>query len=575
MSRGVLAVLVSAAGARGSQDAASPAPSSPFAAVAATAFPDAPGRARAGSNYVAIVNGGYDALLLRVHLVRSARRSIDLQTFIWTNDECGRLLMYELIEAARRGVQVRILADQLASDKDPDTVAFLATVSPNLRIKHYRPPAARIRPSAAHTVMSALRSPRGINQRMHNKVMVFDAEILITGGRNIENTYFNHSTGMNFKDRDVLAVGPVAREAGKSFEAFWSSPQSVSSPELVDVADAIRKNTFRRYDRRADWDFGPFFDNLNRQADAQEEIRARFVDRLRPVEHVEFLSDKPGKNRGFLFWGQGHATRMLSDTISEAREAVLIQSPYLVLSGKARDLFLRMKRSRPGLRIIVSSNSFGSTDNILAYSANYRLRAAYIEKLRLEIHEYKPLPGDLLRVFPEYPGMKQLAEREQAGGKRGRLPFLCIHAKSLVIDDRIAFIGSFNLDPRSENLNTEVGLLIRDAAIASELRQEILQDIRAENSWTIGRRRQPLPVNLVNGMLDGILGLLPIDVWPFQNTTSYELIEGRPEVPPWHPDFHANYRPAGDFPGAAPGLSTKEIMTRLYKAVGPLLSPMI
>jgi phosphatidylserine/phosphatidylglycerophosphate/cardiolipin synthase-like enzyme len=229
-----------------------------------------------------------------------------------------------------------------------------------------------------------------------------------------------------------------------------------------------------------------------------------------------------------------------------------------------------MKARRPGIRIIVSSNSFGSTDNLLAYSANYRLRASYIERLGMEIHEYKPLPADLLAVFPRYPEMKRLAEAKPA-----RLPFLCIHAKSLVVDDRIAFIGSFNLDPRSENLNTEVGLLIDDAGVAADLKRDILRDTRAENSWTIARRAIPLQIDKVNRIFDELLGSMPIDVWPFQNTTSYELRAGKQEVPPSDAEFHKNYRETGDFPGAAPGLSTKEIMTRLYKAVGPLVAPMI
>ena len=551
-------------------------PSSPLAPVVAEALGAAGTAAdHARSNYVAIINSGYDALLLRVHLIRNARRSIEIQTFIWTNDECGRLMMYELIEAARRGVQVRILADHMVSDKDPDTVAFLATVHPNLQVTHYRPAAGRIRASTLRTFAAGLSSPRATNQRMHNKIMVFDDAILVTGGRNMENTYFDHSTELNFKDRDALAVGPVARDARESFDDFWSSPYAISSRDLSDVAEAIRANRFPRYDRREDWSFGPFFGDLCRQADDPDEIRTRVVNRLRPVARAEFLADKPGKNRGFLFWGQGRLTRQLTDAIWEAKKTVIMQSPYLVLSAKARELFAKMKARVPDLRVIVSSNSFGSTDNILAYSANYRLRASYIEGLGLEIHEYKPLPDDLLSVFPTYPELKRLAEQRRAEGKQARLPFLCIHAKSLVIDDRLAFIGSFNLDPRSENLNTEAGLLIEDEQTAADLKKEILRDTRAGNSWTIARRTVPLHIDVVNRALDELLGMLPIDVWPFQNTTSYELIPGQPEVPPGHPDFYKSWRGAGDFPGAPAGLSTKEIMTRIYKAVGPLVSPMI
>jgi cardiolipin synthase C len=129
-------------------------------------------------NHVAMIGGGHDALLLRVQLIREARRSIGIQTFIWTNDECGRLLIHELVEAARRGVKVRIIADHFASDQDPEVVAFLATVHPNLELKHYRPAMSRIKPSRLQTLLAGLLSFRAFNQRMHNKVMLVDGQVV-------------------------------------------------------------------------------------------------------------------------------------------------------------------------------------------------------------------------------------------------------------------------------------------------------------------------------------------------------------------------------------------------------------
>ena len=117
------------------------------------------------------------------------------------------------------------------------------------------------------------------------------------------------------------------------------------------------------------------------------------------------------------------------------------------------------------------------------------------------------------------------AERIKAGRQK-RAPFLCLHAKSLVVDARLAFVGSYNLDPRSENLNTEVGLLVEDAAFARELLADMARDMRAENSWVIARRDIPLKLDALNGLIDGILSLSPIDVWPIQNTSSFELRPG-------------------------------------------------
>jgi putative cardiolipin synthase len=525
-------------------------------------------------NRLALIGGGYDALLLRVHLIRQAKTSIDIQTFIWTNDECGRLLMYELIEAARRGVQVRIIADHMVSAQDPATAAFLATVHPKLEVKHYRPTMARMKPSLLHQAVAAVTSFHGTNQRMHNKLMVFDGAIMLTGGRNIENTYFDHSTELNFLDRDVLAVGPVARAAADSFEDYWDYRHSVPSGELADVAGLIASGKFPHYATRADYDFGGYFTALDCEAADAALISVRFVARLKRVEKVEFIADLPGKARGF-FSRTARITRELRRTLEQAKESVVMQTPYLVLSPQARTLFSEMQEKNPGLRFRISSNSFASTDNLLAYSANYRLRNHYVEDLKLLVHEFKPRPAALREIFPQYALMAERAAERIKAGRQKRPPFLCLHAKSLVVDGRLAFVGSYNLDPRSENLNTEVGLLVEDAAFARELQADIERDMRAENSWVIARRDIPLKLDTVNGLIDGILSISPIDIWPIQNTSSFELRPGAAEVPPGDPAFYRNYREVGPFPGADGALSNKEILTRLYKVFGAPLTPVL
>ncbi|MBI5766180.1 MAG: phospholipase D family protein [Verrucomicrobia bacterium] len=551
---------------------AAPLEGSAFAAAAARSLTAADDPA-VGNQLLAIGNG-YDALLLRVHLIRHARTSVAIQTFIWTNDECGRLLIYELLEAARRGVKVRILADHLVSEQDPATIAFLATAHPNLEIKHYRPPQRRLKPSLWRQMLTGLFAFRDFNQRMHNKVMLVDEAVLVTGGRNVENTYFDHSTELNFRDRDVLAVGPVVRAAVDSFEQFWKFRHAVSSRALVDVEAAVQAGKFRRYETRADYDFGPHFTELDREAGDGALVTARFVARLRPVRRASFICDEPGKTDSDGA-GLPRITRALRGALEQARESVVMQTPYLVLSKPAQELFKEMKRRSPGLRVRVSTNSFASTDNLFAYSANYRLRNNYIEDLQLEVHEFQPRPASLLALFPRQPVLAALAAQQAKPGKTSRAPFLCVHAKSLVIDGRVAFVGSYNLDPRSERLNTEVGLLVEDEAFARELQAEIEADMLPKNSWVIARRSRPLGLDTVNGLIGDLLSLGPLDVWPIQNTSSFELRPGAPAVPPGHPDFFRNHRDVGSFPGTDGLLSTKEILTRLYKAVGTPLTPIL
>ena len=549
---------------------------SPFGAVLETiAQQPHKTRSREANNQVLFVENGYNALLLRIHLIRQASRSIDIQTFIWTNDECGRFIMYELIQAAKRGVKVRIIADHFVSDKDPLIVAFLATVHPNIELKHYRPVADRIKPSRLHVITKAIFRFRNLNQRMHNKVMIFDDALALTGGRNIENTYYNYSLGMNFRDRDILVLGPVVGDARKSFERFWDCRHVVPSGKLVDVCAIVDQGKVPAYERREDFEFGEVFADIEQQADSNSFITATFVERVVPAERVSFLADKPGKNRSRWLGGQGKITKQLAEIVLESENELVIQSPYFVLSKAAIAVFRSLREKSPAVPVKVSSNSFGSTDNIYAYSANYRQRATTIEDLGLHVHEYKPHPADLLQIFPQYPEMLRLANAKHNRKPDDRLPFLCIHAKSFVCDSRIAYIGTYNLDPRSENLNTEVGLLIEDEKIATMLRNSILLDCTAGNSWVIARKPMPLGLDKVNAIFQGLSGLSPIDVWPVRNTSSFELIPEKGPLPPDHPDFYTHYKDVGSFPGAPAGLSRKELHTRVYKAIGGLATPLL
>jgi len=562
------ATLVGAGVARAAEEPA-PLAGSPFGALLAEDAAATTARHRALRLEI-----GRESLVARLHLIRSAQRSIELQTFIWTNDASGRLLLWELIAAARRGVKVRLIVDQLFSEKDPEVIAFVATAHPNLEVRHYRPAADRIDPALWRLALAGLFSFRDTNQRMHNKVFLVDGAVLVTGGRNVEDTYFDRSTVMNYRDRDVLATGPAVAEARRMFELYWKYRHAVPSGALKDVAAEVRRGQFRRYERREEWEFGVGVDALLRAADDSATIAARFVAPLAEVRRAEFISDEPGKSQSW-FSPTARGTLALRQALERAEDDVLVQTPYLVLSPAARELVRTMRARQPGLRFRISSNSFASTDNLLAYSGNYRLRSLYIERLGLEVHEYKPRPAVIAQVMPDFEEQERLAAPLVARGEQKRGPFVSLHAKSLVVDQSVAFIGSYNLDPRSEHLNTEAGLLIEDEAFARGLRAEIERDLRAENSWVIARRDLPLPVEAVNGLIGGLVALTPVDVWPIQNTTSYELRPDGVEVPPGHPEFHRHHRDVGAFPGSEGLLTQKEIVTRLYKAVGSPLTPIL
>ncbi len=519
-------------------------------------------------NRIAIIDNGYDALLLRVHLIRHARRSIDIQTFILENDECGRYLMYELIHAARRGVRVRLLADHFMSSRDPEWVAFLATADPNFEIRYYRPAAKAIRPSSFRVALNMVLYFKKTNQRMHNKLMVFDDLIAMTGGRNIDNHYYNHSTSYNFLDREAMLVGPLLPEMKESFNQYWNFPRAIPGHDLRDVHRRIVRGDYRARHAREDFEFNGFFDEIDGLESDDALIATRFVEPFRSAAHVEFLCDFAGKNRTVGLWGGGKFTRVIRHQIRETKRELIIESPYLILNTSARNAFRKVRRNNPEARVLVATNSFASTDNTVAYAANYKLRSTYIESLGFEIHEMKPRPPDLLEFLPNYPDL----ERRAAEAGQGRKPFLAIHAKSFVRDGRISYIGSYNFHPRSDNLDTECGLLIDDEAFARDLAARILAVSHPDRSWVIARTEMPL--SELNFLIEGLSGLTPLDLWPLRNTSSFELKPDKEPVPPDHQDFYENYTDAGGFPGAE-GVTTKEVTTYLYKILGTLAIPIL
>jgi len=207
---------------------------SPYMALAAQA--SAQSRPGAPVHYVNVIERGEDSLLLRVHLIRAATRSIDIQTFIWADDDAGWLVLDELAAAARRGVRVRVLADQLFSLDDVEWLARIARAHVNLEFRLYNPTFDEAVTQPLEFAIGIMCCFSRFNQRMHNKLLLVDGEIGIAGGRNYENRYFDWDEEFDYRDRDVLVLGPVAgAEMQASFERFWAHPRAVPLTRLNDV----------------------------------------------------------------------------------------------------------------------------------------------------------------------------------------------------------------------------------------------------------------------------------------------------------------------------------------------------
>lgn len=545
-------------------------PDSPFHTFVKENVAQADSSNPALGNYVGIVDRGDDALLLRIHLIRNAARSIDIQTYIWTNDESSRIVLYELLQAARRGVLVRILVDNMGAHRNPDQLAFFTSLHPNIAIKLYRPIARMGNPHLPHVLIDLL-VPSGSNQRMHNKTFMVDELFGMTGGRNIGNNYFNYSLGYNFKDRDAYVVGPAAAGMQESFEEYWNAPQAVRTSDLRDVAKRIKRGNDRDIPGHDRIYFNERFRSFDAAADDATAIQSKFIDTMEPVDRATYIADAPGRKNRRLYcnrWDNGRVTNAMMDLFYGADDSVLIQSPYVIVNRRLANFFRDLDDKNPDLRVQISTNSYGAADHLITYATNYRLRPRVVLNHGMEVFEYKPYPQDLFEFLPN---AADLAARAQAED-RDRQPYLSIHAKTFVFDSDTVFIGTFNLDPRSFYLNSEGGLIIEDDELASAVRRSILRDMAPDNSWTIAKNE--LPFFPINRTFERLSARAPIDFWPIRTTSGFELRPGDEPISAEDPEFYEHYRDLGNFPGGE-GPSSAKFIVRFLKVFGKPTTPFL
>lgn len=506
----------------------------------------------AGRHLVRLVEYGDEALQLRLHLIRAAQRRIDLQNFILRRDDSGELILNELLAAARRGVEVRLLLDQMFSFSDAEYLVALTMAHSNLRIRFYNPSFYKAK-MAHHDWVSAVACCfRRFNQRMHNKLLAIDGLVGVIGGRNIADRYFDLDTNYVFKDRDVLVLGPETEEMDASFESFWLSPKTVPVQHLRDVArELLREGAVALPGYSPPHRLQPLLE----AATDPLHVTAAFVESLRQVDGLQYFWDRPRKEAFPEHAPQQDITAELYEVLSSARRSIVIQSPYLVLSRRARKLFGDLRTERPGLELVYSTNSLASTDADTVYGHTHRHKRRYIEQLGFHIYEYKPFPLDAPDYFPRWPELIRekrdgLRSRSVVSGDNSTIPMPAprsgLHSKSFVVDGRVAMIGSHNFDPRSEGFNTENGLIVRDEAFARELEALIRRDAEPGNSWVVALRpRGEAAERALPTPPDKITEVLP---WFYGATSVYELAPGKEALPPGAPGFYQSYYSVGSFP---------------------------
>jgi len=467
-----------------------------------TAFIDSQIAENAGKSGVYVLDTGTEALLARAWLADHAKESVEVQYFIWSTDNIGILAAEALLRAADRGVRVRVIVDDLLIDA-PDKSLLALARHPKIDIRIYNPQSS-VGVPLHKRLLNVLTDFRGVNQRMHDKTLVVDGKIAITGGRNMAAEYFDYNHTYNFRDRDVLLLGSTVKEMRASFERFWNSDLSVKVEDLygrlgklqkyVSVTDDEIQQIYRQlheYAKSAE-NFAP---EVRAAIAATPESFARVAQSMRWGK-VEFISDRPGKNENhFRLDGGGQTAAALGKLVQGARERVVIQSPYLVVSDQAIELFRQI--TARGVVVRINTNSLASTDNLPAFSG-YRNQREDLIKMGLQIFEYKPAPEVQVKLMQRSPTATK------------KMPVFALHAKTIVVDSKTVYVGTFNFDPRSENLNTEVGAIIHDEVLARAVEASIEIDMAPGNSWNAAKDEPDQYVSLAKRSKARLFQMMPI-----------------------------------------------------------------
>ena len=394
---------------------------------------------------------GFYSLDARIQLARRARDSLDVQYYLIQDDRTGRLLMRDLRDAALRGVRVRLLVDDLYTAGSDPMFRGLAAF-PNVEVRLFNPFCCA-RQSTAGKYIASLADFRRLNHRMHNKLFIADGVFAVMGGRNIADEYFTRSATNNFIDMDVFVVGPVVRQLAGIFDVYWNSPQAYPVETIVGES-ADRDEARRGFDHLVDdgeqmrsvvlppfdiLGYGPIGDDLD-------------FGRLGLVwGTATAFADRPGK----VMARSADEARSMSaemnvmNRVMEAKSDVVISSPYFIPGSMGVQEFGDLRKRN--VKVTILTNSLAANDVPLVHTGYARYRVGLL-RTGVDLYELSPTR------------IQQNERFRLPGSSLGRL-----HAKMAVIDQSTVYVGSVNLDPRSDSTNTELGLFARCSELAKEV----------------------------------------------------------------------------------------------------------
>jgi putative cardiolipin synthase len=409
-------------------------------------------KAHPGESGFRPLRNGVDALLARIVLAEVAERTLDVQYYIWHDDLTGRFFANALLRAADRGVRVRVLLDDVGARAD-DEVLLSLDAHPNIEIRLFNPVATR-----NFRNLGMLTDFSRVNRRMHNKSFIADNQRAILGGRNIGDEYFEAQSEVAFGDLDVLTVGRSVSEVSDAFDRYWNAPAAIPISALLGRSGETANLNALRTALAA-------FVEAQRDSSYVTRSRSQLAEMMAVGSDgffwgkADLLYDDPAKISRAPEDTEGHLLPQFADLGSHIENELLIVSPYFI-PGDSGVAWLGGLVKR-GVRVTVLTNSLAATDVGSVHAGYQHYRDALLEA-GVRLYELKPEAIE--------------HEREKRGGgisgSRASL-----HAKTFVFDRRAVFIGSLNLDPRSIQLNTEIGLVCESAPLADELAGRLEQNL--------------------------------------------------------------------------------------------------
>jgi len=418
---------------------------------------------------VYVLEDGSGSMVARAWLTEYAEKTIDIQYFIFSTDNVGLIACDYLVRAADRGVKVRIIVDDIMVDSDIEDILTFDSHK-NISVKIYNP-GVNLGKNIYGKIKKFTTDFRGANQRMHNKTFIVDEKVVITGGRNIADEYFDYDHEYNFRDRDILLIGKESKKVQLSFLEFWNSPLSQN---ITSVVEETSKNVANKFDNLHEYACNP--DNFWPQIRERIATLPSTFHKIQKsgnlvwLDDVSFISDIPGKNDGSKgLGGGGVSTTALIDLVKNAKTSIEIQTPYLITTELAQNLF--KEAIKRGVKIRILTNSLASTDNVEAFSSYQTDRKKLLET-GVRIFEFKPNAAERTKIMT--------GELQETLDHK---PIFGLHAKSMVIDKHTTVIGTFNLDPRSANLNTECIVIVNSNKITKSVLKGMEEEFKPENSW--------------------------------------------------------------------------------------------